>query len=648
MPLPANVTTVTVLGTFLTPEGDPSTGTITFTPSSWLTNSGANVAIPNSPTTKTLGTAGNFSVLLPITDDADLSPSGWVYNVSEVVDGVSQNYNILLPGTVAVGGTVYLADLVPAAPAGPEYYSLASSLSIGTVTNVEAGGSATASITGLAPSQVLSLGIPVGVTGPQGTNGSLMEPSVQQFAADGSVLRNLPARVIGAEQLLKQAVWWIDSAHSSASGQAVTNLGWGGTALNAQLGSAGSADSNDPRYLDWDGENYVYLPGVASNFLSVPDEAALDITGDIDIRAQVALDDWTPSATQLILSKLNNTGDQRSYTVNIRTTGVVRLSWSTDGAGTVNADSTVAPTVADGAALWVRATLDVDNGASGYDVKFFTSSDGVTWTQLGTTVTGVGVTSIFASTTAVRLGQDFGTTVMAGKVHRAQILNGIGGTPVLDVDCSQIGVGSATSFTALTGQTVTVNRSTSGRKTVAVTHPLWLLGTDDYLEVADNGLIDFGATDSFTALVVHRPWGTQGTNDTLIAKKANTTNTTAGWSLSGGSSTALQGQGQVGDGSAGITAVSGSRTAGAVSLVAAVRNVATDDVIVYLNGTAGSAVTDTTTATLANSEVMRVGRLSGAGTEYADMEFVAGALWRRALTSSELTTITSYYQGRIG
>jgi hypothetical protein len=172
MPLPANVTTVTVLGTFLTPEGDPSTGTITFTPSSWLTNSGANVAIPNSPTTKTLGTAGNFSVLLPITDDADLSPSGWVYNVSEVVDGVSQNYNILLPGTVAVGGTVFLADLVPAAPAGPEYYSLASSLTIGTVTTVATGGSATATITGLAPSQVLSLGLPTGATGTVASAGS--------------------------------------------------------------------------------------------------------------------------------------------------------------------------------------------------------------------------------------------------------------------------------------------------------------------------------------------------------------------------------------------------------------------------------------------------------------------------------------------
>jgi hypothetical protein len=645
MPLPANVTTVTVLGTFLTPEGDPSTGTITFTPSSWLTNSGANVAIPNSPTTKTLGTAGNFSVLLPITDDADLSPSGWVYNVSEVVDGVSQNYNILLPGTVAVGGTVYLADLVPAAPAGPEYYSLASSLSIGTVTNVEAGGSATASITGLAPSQVLSLGIPVGVTGPQGTNGSLMEPSVQQFAADGSVLRNLPARVIGAEQLLKQAVWWIDSAHSSASGQAVTNLGWGGTALNAQLGSAGSADSNDPRYLDWDGENYVYLPGVASNFLSVPDEAALDITGDIDIRAQVALDDWTPSATQLILSKLNNTGDQRSYTVNIRTSGVVRLSWSTDGAGTVNADSTVAPTVADGAALWVRATLDVDNGASGYDVKFFTSSDGVTWTQLGTTVTGVGVTSIFASTTAVRLGQDFGTTVMAGKVHRAQILNGIDGTKVLDIDCSQIGSGSANSFTALTGQTVTVDRSTSGRKTVAVTHPVWLLGTDDYLEVADNGLIDFGATDSFTVLAVVRQWNTPLSNGRVISKD-NQTAAGGGYRLQI-TDTRVPSL-TVYDGVDAVSVNGTAVTAGQATIIAGVLDRAGANINIYGNATAATAVSASTIDDTSNALPLRVGSRASSVANNGEFEFIAAAVFRRALTSSELTTITSYYQGRIG
>ena len=45
MALPGNVSTLVVIGTFLTPEGTPSTGTITFTPSKWLTNAGANVAL---------------------------------------------------------------------------------------------------------------------------------------------------------------------------------------------------------------------------------------------------------------------------------------------------------------------------------------------------------------------------------------------------------------------------------------------------------------------------------------------------------------------------------------------------------------------------------------------------------------------------
>ena len=115
MAFPANTSTVVVLGTFITPEGEASTGSVTFTASSWLTNSGANVSIPNSSVSKPLGTAGDFSVTLPITDDPDLSPLEFIYTVSEIVDGVSRSYNISIPGTVASGGTVYLADLAPVA-----------------------------------------------------------------------------------------------------------------------------------------------------------------------------------------------------------------------------------------------------------------------------------------------------------------------------------------------------------------------------------------------------------------------------------------------------------------------------------------------------------------------------------------------------
>jgi hypothetical protein len=177
MAQPGNVTTVVVLGTFITPEGDPSTGTITFTPSRWLNNPGANVAVPNSSVTKTLGTAGNFSAVLPVTDDGDLNPANWYYTVSEVVDGVSQSYDILLPGSVATGGTVYLADIAPAAPLGPEYASTqgpagsAASVTIGTTTSVSNSGTASVTNSGSTSAAILDFVLRDGPAGPQGIQG---------------------------------------------------------------------------------------------------------------------------------------------------------------------------------------------------------------------------------------------------------------------------------------------------------------------------------------------------------------------------------------------------------------------------------------------------------------------------------------------
>jgi hypothetical protein len=177
MPLPGNVSTLVVIGTFLTPEGNPSTGTITFTPSRWLTNSGANVALPNSGVTKTLGTAGNFTVTLPVTDDGDLQPANWYYTVSEVVDGVSQSYAMLLPGTAGSGGTVYLADLAPAGELGPEYASLrgpageAATLAIGTTTSVANAGTASVTNVGTNTNGTLNFVLRDGPTGPQGATG---------------------------------------------------------------------------------------------------------------------------------------------------------------------------------------------------------------------------------------------------------------------------------------------------------------------------------------------------------------------------------------------------------------------------------------------------------------------------------------------
>ena len=462
----------------------------------------------------------------------------------------------------------------------------------------------------------------------------------------GSVLDPLPPRTPAGEQLLKQSVLWLDAAHNSAGDQTVKNLGWGGSALNAQNGSTTGADSNDALFLDWTGENYVYLPGVAGNFLSVPDEAALDITGDIDIRAYVALDDWTPALKIIFVSKYA-TAANLSYAFNVAATGELEYRWSADGTNAVaTLSSSVVTGFADGSSNYVRVTHDVNNGASGNDVKFFTSTDGVTWTQLGITRTTAGVTSIFSGTSPLQMANPNYGTALTGKVYRAQILNGIDGTKVLDVDTSVITSGAATSFTALTGQTVTIERSTAGRKAVAVVSPVWLFGTDDYMEVADNDLIDFGAADSFTVLAVIRQWATPASNGTLV-QKASATNTN-GYVLRQDGTT-FQVVSTTHDGTNTASEFSAAASAGLLASWSFTVNRATQLMTVFLNGAAAPSPASTSSVgSLVNSEVLRIGRRAGAGTNYQDFELLAVAVFRRALTAGEITTITNYYSNRIG
>lgn len=147
----------------------------------------------------------------------------------------------------------------------------------------------------------------------------------------------------------------------------------------------------------------LYLPGASGAYASSPDSNVLDMVGDIDFRAKVAFVDWTPGALSAIVTKWGASG-QRSYMFTLENTGVLGLYWTANGSTQNSAFSTVATGVADGATKWVRVTMDVDNGATQRDIKFWTSNDGVSWTQLGTTVTQAGVTSIFASTAQLEIG----------------------------------------------------------------------------------------------------------------------------------------------------------------------------------------------------------------------------------------------------
>lgn len=119
MPLPGNLSTVIVQGTYLTlGDGDPAVGTITFTPQLApgviLTDpTGAAMLVPG-PIPVTLDGTGSFSIELPATDDTDLQPNGWTYLVQAQFGQTKANpYSISLP---AADSPVDLKSKAPSVP----------------------------------------------------------------------------------------------------------------------------------------------------------------------------------------------------------------------------------------------------------------------------------------------------------------------------------------------------------------------------------------------------------------------------------------------------------------------------------------------------------------------------------------------------
>lgn len=189
----------------------------------------------------------------------------------------------------------------------------------------------------------------------------------------------------------------------------------------------------------------VGIPVTAGAKVSTPDSAALSISGDFDIQVKVAMDDWTPSSIRGLVEHNDAAATDYSYQFYLFTDGKPGIQWTSDGSTLLGANSTAATGVSDGATKWLRVTHDVDNGSGGNDVKFYTSDDGASWSQLGSTVTQAFTTSHFNSTQPVRLGSTSGDERgIAGTMYRARILNGIAGTTVADIDFVNHPAGSAT------------------------------------------------------------------------------------------------------------------------------------------------------------------------------------------------------------
>lgn len=199
------------------------------------------------------------------------------------------------------------------------------------------------------------------------------------------------------------------------------------------------------------------LPPGEDGYSWTPHTGVLSITGDIDIRAEVAPGSWSGDWAATGWSVVGKTtSGQMSYWLVVLPNGTLSLQWSTTGSNILSETSTIAVPFAPGQRAAIRATLDVNNGTGGRTTTFYVAdSISGTWVQLGAAVVTASTTSIFAGVGALKTGvlpiPGFDNSVGL-RVHAVEVRNGIGGTVVANPNfgAQSPGTGAFADSTGLT------------------------------------------------------------------------------------------------------------------------------------------------------------------------------------------------------
>jgi len=159
-----------------------------------------------------------------------------------------------------------------------------------------------------------------------------------------------------------------------------------------------------------------------------------NFTNDLDIRIKLRPNAVPMAATAIILCHFGSADPTRSFVLQLQTMGTIVYTWYPDGlfANAVNNTSTATAAISTTTPLWIRVVHDIDNGAGGNDVKFYTSTNGTTWTQLGDTITREGVAVVPAVTARWDLGSRDTVSPFNGDIYEVELLDGIDAWPPMN------------------------------------------------------------------------------------------------------------------------------------------------------------------------------------------------------------------------
>jgi hypothetical protein len=461
---------------------------------------------------------------------------------------------------------------------------------------------------------------------------ALRSPRFYGAAAARAFDGYLAAQSFAPEMLGLRALY---DHRGSSSGKIVDLSG------NGRPDATVGAGSNSPLWLPYT-QPAVYKPAGVGNFVWCPDSAAVSLTGDFTLTAQVTMADWTAAGFRTALSK--HDGTNNSWLL-LLTAGVIRFYVKTTPTGIASADK---PHGITGAGTW---WIQVYRSAADGVVTYRKSADGVNWTSLGTNTIAPGE-AVVDSSTVICLGK-WGTSDPASgsdaneiTIHKATLQSGLPTTTLATVADFDAALCTQTGHTDAYGNVWTVMRAAGGRKVVVQSpaalsdRAVWLYGTDDYTDLPATSVPAMALANAGEVLVVVRQWTTAASFGNYFSTRAAGAGQ-SGLAISSDGTTSTSIYGTISDGATTPSIFAPVAGAGVRNVIGLRRNTTTG--LLHVNGVSGTSVSLAAVGATAGT-TPRIGVRAG-GSGYQDFEFEAFLSADRLLTTAELAQVVAFYGG---
>jgi hypothetical protein len=446
---------------------------------------------------------------------------------------------------------------------------------------------------------------------------------------------------LGISTIINKAAGFFHLNGVSESVQELTNyVDTGGD--KATIGSTTGSDTNDPAIYAASDRAYIRTPGTSNNRAYIA-SSALTSTGLADgLVYKTGRRMYDLNASQRILIA----GSDLAF--DITSTDTLRANWR-DSGGTYQTDMVTTATASflygtdHGIGLHIVDANTVRfYYKTGNQIERNTSWTG--WTLLEeVTSTGRSYNATWTGTSLDPTSNNNGNLHSSARLYDAYLYNGVEDL-YTDINTDNPDA-NQTSFTATSGQTFTISRSTTGLKTVAIKAGQTLAqsdGTDDYIQLPTSCTPTFTeTTGEYTALVCFRSFniGVTFINSRLLSSEqaSSSDGCYLGLNSSGYPVTHVNGATGNTTESVAVNAEASGNTE--------VAGILQDDgtLYAYLHGSGLSAGESTTTdGAVTHSTTTRLFSRQDAVTNVYNGDLFAAAIFLDALTLAEMDAVSQY------